>query len=116
MRVGSARGGQLAASKEMHAHTADRARCFVVFTMRAKDHSGTAADWPRKLAHSTRKRGAAGLGSVAGFVLEGELELGAVGDRPALVQVNVLLDDLSHPQIAERPGGGPDRLCCGVFP
>ena len=41
--------------------------------------------------------------SVVGFVLEGELELGAIGDRPALVQVNVLLDDLGHPQIAERP-------------
>ena len=61
-------------------------------------------------------RGAADLGSVAGFVLEGELELGAIGDRPALVEVNVLLDDLGHPQIVERPGGGPDRLRRGVFP
>src|SRR5579859_1999334 len=49
-------------------------------------------------------------GSVAGFVLEGELELGAIGDGPALVQGNVLLDDFGHPQIAESPGGGPDRL------
>jgi len=55
-------------------------------------------------------------GSVLGFVLERELELGAIGDRPALVQVNVLLDDLAHPQIAERPGSGPDRLRCCVFP
>ena len=55
-------------------------------------------------------------GSVLGFVLERELELGAIGDRPALVQVNVLLDDLGHPQIAERPGSGPDRLRCCVFP
>jgi hypothetical protein len=58
----------------------------------------------------------ADLGSVVGFVLEGELELGAIGDHSALVQVNVLLDNLSHPQIAERPGGGPDRLRCRVFP
>ena len=51
-----------------------------------------------------------------GFVLERELELGAIGDRPALVQVNVLLDDLGHPQIAKRPGGSSDRFRCGVFP
>src|ERR1700683_5370300 len=62
------------------------------------------------------RRGAADLGSVLGFVLEGELELGAIGDRPVLVQVNVLLDDLGYPQIAERPGGCPDRLCRRVFP
>src|SRR5580700_8270845 len=55
-------------------------------------------------------------GSVLGFVLERELELGAIGDRPALVEVNVLLDDLGHPQITERPGSGPDRLRCCVFP
>ena len=61
-------------------------------------------------------QGAADLGSLAGFVLEGELELGAIGDRPALVQVNVLLDDLGHPQITDRPGGSPDRLRCRVFP
>jgi hypothetical protein len=73
-------------------------------------------DWPGKLAATTRQHGKADLGSVAWFVLEGELELGAIGDRPALVQGNVLLDDLGHPQIAERPGGGPDRLRRGVFP
>jgi len=44
------------------------------------------------------------------------LELGAVGDRPVLLQVDVLLDDLGHPQIAERPGGGLDRLGRRVFP
>ena len=55
-------------------------------------------------------------GLVLGFVLERELELGAVGDRSALVQGNVLLDDLGHPQIAQRSGCGPDRLCGRVFP
>ncbi len=80
-------------------------------------HSGMAAgSAPEAGAFSRPARGAADLGSVAGFVLEGELELGAVGDRPVLLQVDVLLDDLGHPQIAERPGGGLDRLGRRVFP
>src|SRR5258708_7363313 len=60
--------------------------------------------------------GAAGLGSALVFVFERELKLGPVGDRAVLIQVNILLDDLSHPKIAERPGGGPDRLGGRVFP
>ena len=90
---------------------------FRVFTMHSQRLSRRGAgDWPRKLADLTASRGAVDLGSVLGFVLERELELGAIGDRPALVEVNVLLDDLGHPQIAERPGSGPDRLRCCVFP
>src|SRR6516165_12819312 len=55
-------------------------------------------------------------GSEFVLVLERELELGAVGDRPALVQVNVLLDDFGHPQVADCLGGCPDRFRCGIFP
>src|SRR5258707_4670833 len=90
---------------------------FLVFTTGAQGHPGMAAGLaPKADALNAPARGAADLGSVLGFVLEGELELGAIGDRPALVQVNVLLDDLGHPQIAEGPGGSPDRLRCCVFP
>src|SRR5215469_7117850 len=49
------------------------------------------------------------------LVLERELQLRAVGDRPVL-QVDVLLDDLSHPQIADRPSGDPDRLRRRILP
>ena len=48
-------------------------------------------------------------GSVLAFVFEGELKLGAVGDRSAFIQVNVLLNDLSHSKIADGPGRSPDR-------
>ena len=60
--------------------------------------------------------GAADLGSVLAFVFERELKLGPVGDRAVLVQVNILLDDLSHPKIAERPGRSADRLRGRIFP
>jgi hypothetical protein len=99
------------------ASAAYRARVPGVYDACARGHSGTAAELaPDAGGLSPPARGAADLRSVAGFVLEGELELGAIGDRPALVQVNVLLDDLGHPQIAERPAGGPDRLRRRVFP
>src|SRR6516164_7827607 len=45
----------------------------------------------------------AGLGSALLLVFERELQLGAVGERPTLIQGDVHLDDLSHPQIAEGP-------------
>jgi hypothetical protein len=45
---------------------------------------GTPGAWAR-LADPRCTRGSADQGSVVGFVLEGELELGAIGDRPALV-------------------------------
>src|ERR1035438_10405685 len=91
---------------------------FLVFTMRAQGpfRHGSRIGPARAGALKPPAQGAADLGSLAGFVLEGELELGPIGDRPALVQVNVLLDDLGHPQITERPGGSPDRLRCCVFP
>jgi hypothetical protein len=38
---------------------------------------------------------------LAGFVFERELELGAVGDRAALVEVYVLLHDLGYPEVAD---------------
>src|SRR5260370_40217945 len=54
--------------------------------------------------------------SAVPLVFERELQLRAIGDPPALVQVNVLLNDLSHPQIADRPSSSPDRLRRRVFP
>src|SRR5215470_7099764 len=44
------------------------------------------------------------------LVLERELQLRTIGDPPAIIQVNVLLNDLSDPQIADCPSSGPDRL------
>jgi ribonuclease BN (tRNA processing enzyme) len=89
----------------------------------AEPHAISDAEWAQRAGHGYRGTTTAGTDGLRrvlplplGFVLEGELELGAIGDRPALVQVNVLLDDLRHPQIAERPGGRPDRLRCRVFP
>jgi predicted DNA-binding protein (MmcQ/YjbR family) len=46
---------------------------------------------------------------VSRLVFKRELQLGAVGDRPAFLQVNVLLNDLSHPKIANRPTSRRDR-------
>src|SRR5689334_14790712 len=54
-------------------------------------------------------------GSALLLVLERELQLRTVGDRPVL-QVDVLLDDLSYPQIADRPSGDPDRLRRRILP
>ena len=49
-------------------------------------HLGTATvSTPEAGALNPPARGAADLGSLARFVLEGELKLGAIGDRPALV-------------------------------
>jgi hypothetical protein len=62
------------------------------------------------LARQSAGEGAADLGSVLVFVFERELKLGPVGDRATLSQVNILLDDLSHPKIAERPCRSPDRF------
>src|SRR5215469_9794237 len=56
------------------------------------------------------------LRSVGWLVLERELELRPVGNIPAVFQVNVLCDDLSHPKIAERLGRSSDRLRSRVFP
>src|SRR5215471_5147114 len=53
---------------------------------------------------------------LAALVLERELELGAERDRAALVQVDVLRDDLGDPQIAEGLARGPDRVGGGVLP
>src|SRR5690348_2019499 len=58
----------------------------------------------------------AGPESALLLVLERELQLCAVGDRPALVQVDVLLNDFSHPEIPDRPGGSLDRLRRRIFP
>src|SRR5215831_16780412 len=49
------------------------------------------------------------------LVLEGELELGAEGNAAALVQVDVLLDDLGHPKIADRLSGRLARLSGSVL-
>src|SRR5215469_16861159 len=63
-----------------------------------------------------RGRGQPDPGSVPLLVLEGELKLRPVGNRPAVFQVNVLLHDLSYAKITERPGRSPDRLRGRVFP
>src|SRR5215831_6469983 len=55
-------------------------------------------------------------GLLTALVLERELKLGAERDRPALVQVDVLRDDLGDSKIAERLARGPDRLGGGVLP
>src|SRR5215471_11096328 len=59
---------------------------------------------------------ACGTGSALGFVLERELQFGAVRDRPVLVQVNVLLGDFGHPKITDRLRSGPDRFRGCVLP
>jgi hypothetical protein len=56
-------------------------------------------------AHPSLPARGADLESAPLLVLERKLQLRAAGDRPALLQVNVLLNDFSHPQIADRPGG-----------
>src|SRR5580693_1350524 len=56
------------------------------------------------------------LGLALLLVLERELQLGAVGDRPGLVQVNVLFGYFSHPLTAEGRGRSPDRLRSGILP
>src|ERR1019366_10638199 len=56
------------------------------------------------------------MASVLGCVLECDLQLGAVGDCPALVEMEVLLDDLGDPKFAEVLARGPDRLGGGFFP
>src|SRR5215471_11026700 len=57
-----------------------------------------------------------GGGSAVLLVLERERQLRAVGDRPALIQVDVLLNDLSYPEITDGPGSSPDRLRRRIFP
>ena len=47
-------------------------------------------------------------GSVLVLVLERELQLGPEGDSSAFVQVDVLLDDLSHPQVVEGQAASID--------
>ena len=59
---------------------------------------------------------AAGPGSVLVLVLERKLKLGPEGDRAALIQVEVLPDHFSDPQVMESLACGLDRLRCRVFP
>jgi hypothetical protein len=87
-----------------------------VFTMRVRDMKASQAGLVPRTAHSNPSARGAGALLALRLVLERKLKLGPVGDRPALVQVNVLLDDLSYPEIAECPGGSPDCLRCRVFP
>src|SRR5579872_5446040 len=82
-------------------HTAVPTKCLVM------NDDSRAASWPAK---------GTDLGLTLLLVLERELKLGEVGDRPGLVQVNVLFDDFSHPQIAEGRGRRPDRLRRGILP
>ena len=82
-----------------------------------KDRPGVGGQgWPENWRTEPAPAREADQGSVLGFVLERELNLGAVGDRPAFVHVNVQLNDLSHPKIADCPGCRLDRLRCRLFP
>src|SRR5215203_5290822 len=51
-----------------------------------------------------RSRTTSALASAAAFVLEGELQLGAVGRDLALLDDQVLLEDLGDAQVAQRLG------------
>lgn len=82
-------------------------------------HSPNGAWWKHDRAeslHSCSSARQAGLESALLLVLERELQLRAVGDRSAFLEVNVLLKDFSNPEIADRLSGSPDRLRCRVFP
>src|SRR5918994_2584641 len=63
-----------------------------------------------------RSRTTAALASAAAFVLEGELQLGAVGRDLALLDDQVLLDDLGDAQVAQRLGRAIDRRLCRQLP
>src|ERR1700730_17506516 len=87
-----------------------------IYTVAGDGTQGFSGDGGPATARQSAVEGAAVLRSVLVFVFERELKLGPVGDRASLVQVNILLDDLSHPKIAERRGGSPDRLGGRVLP
>src|SRR5258708_5692618 len=57
-----------------------------------------------------------GRRSVLVLVLERELEFGAERDSAVLVEVDVLLDNFSHPEITDRRSGRLDRLRGRVLP
>src|SRR5215207_10513107 len=63
-----------------------------------------------------RSRTTSALASAAAFVLEGELQLGAVGRDLALLDDQVLLEDLGDAQVAQRFGGAIDRRLCRQLP
>src|ERR671912_1241892 len=65
-------------------------------------------DFVRRCA-SPRSRTTSALASAAAFVLEGELQLGAVGRDLAFFDDQVLLDDLGDTQVAQRLCGPIDR-------
>src|SRR5688572_19966800 len=54
--------------------------------------------------------------SAAAFVLEGELQLGAVGRDFAFFDHQVLLDDLGNTQVAQRLRCTIDCRLCRLFP
>src|SRR5688572_32972805 len=57
-----------------------------------------------------------GKNSAAAFVLEGELQLGAVGRDLALLDDQVLLEDLGDAQVAQRLGRPVHRRLCRQLP
>src|SRR5687768_13199816 len=63
-----------------------------------------------------RSRTTSALASAAAFVLEGELQLGAIGRDLALLDDQVLLDDLGDTQVAQRLGGPIDCRLCRQLP
>lgn len=67
----------------------------------ATHNPGVRPSWERRGPPSV---GRLGQRSVLAFVLERQLKLGAAGDRSALVQVNLVLGDLSRSKIADGPG------------
>ena len=79
---------------------------------------GSTGEWPR------RRSGPGPLaapppirpGSALALVLERKLELGPEGDRPALAQVDVLPDHLSHPEVMQSLACSLDRLRGRVLP
>src|SRR5262245_56211241 len=98
------------ASDQFPSHATGRANAGVLPVLACLELAGSRAG-----DESLPARGA-DLRSALLLVFERELQLGAVGERPALIQRDVLLNDLSHPQIAEGPGGRPDRLRRRIFP
>jgi hypothetical protein len=67
-------------------------------------------DWP---ANQSRKQPSRRL---LAFVLERNLQLRAIGDCASFVEMDVLLDDLGDPQIAEGLCRRFDRGRCSVLP
>src|SRR4029453_10817618 len=63
-----------------------------------------------------RSRTTSPLASAAAFILEGELQLGAEGRDLALLDDQVLLDDLGDTQVAQRLGRPIHRRRCRLFP